>query len=379
MSLKNIIGQEKAISILRGIMQRQRLATSFLFCGEPGIGKKTTAINFAKALNCLKNSQESGVRSKELINKDKNTSPLLLDPLPEASHLTPDTSLSQDASLLMPDSSLSQDASHLTPDTSLSFDSCDECDSCLKIDSGTHPDFILISPEDRIIKIEEIRMIDEALSFKPFEADKKLVIVDDAETMNISAANAFLKTLEEPPQDSIIILVSSRPDRLPETIRSRCSRINFKPLSTESCMQALKDKIPQESLELVTRLCMGRPGTALSCDLVEEKAWFVNLFMSMMNAEKDGWTSREDMEKWLELSLTIFRDLAVLKITGGTSGLINIDIREYLNKLSKSADLKVIINLYNELSSLKDLLFFNLNKSVTWNYTASLLRKELSV
>jgi DNA polymerase III subunit delta' len=222
-------------------------------------------------------------------------------------------------------------------------------------------------------------MIDDALSFKPFEADKKIVIVDDAETMNISAANAFLKTLEEPPEDSIIILVSSRPDRLPDTIRSRCSRINFEPLSTESCMQVLKGRIPEENLDLVTRLCMGRPGTALSSDLVEEKAWFVNLFMSMMNAEKDGWTGREDMEKWLELSLTIFRDLAVLKITGITTGLINMDIHEYLVKLSKSADLKVIIKLYNELSSLKSLLFFNLNKSVTWNYTASLLRKELSV
>ena len=298
-------------------------------------------------------------------NKAENPSTLLLDPLcltSDASHLTPHSS-------------------PLTPDTSLLtlIDSCDECDSCLKIDAGTHPDFILISPEDRIIKIEEIRMIDDALSFKPFEAGKKIVIIDDAETMNISSANAFLKTLEEPPEDSIIILVSSRPDRLPDTIRSRCSRINFEPLSTESCVQVLKDKIPEESIELVTRLCMGRPGTALTSDLVEEKTWFVNLFMSMMNAEKDGWTSREDMEKWLELSLTIFRDLAVLKITGKTTGLINIDINEYLNKISKSADLKVIINLHNELSILKGLLFFNLNKSVTWNYTASLLRKELSV
>lgn len=363
MSLKNIIGQEKAISILMGIMQRQRLATSFLFCGEPGIGKKTTAINFAKTLNCLKNSTELEVRSKELKNKD--SSPLLPDPL----HQTTDSSL------------FTSDSSHLQPNSSqlTEVDSCDECDSCLKIDAGTHPDLLLISPEEKIIKIEEIRMIDDALSFKPFEASKKIVIVDDAETMNISSANAFLKTLEEPPGDSIIILVSSRPDRLPDTIRSRCSRINFEPLSTESCMQVLKDRIPEEGLELVTRLCMGRPGTALSSDLVEEKTWFINLFMSMMNAEKDGWTSREDMEKWLELSLTIFRDLAVLKITGETTGLINIDMHEYLKKLSKSADLKVIINLHNELSKLKGLLFFNLNKSVTWNYTASLLRKELSI
>lgn len=333
MSLKDIIGQKRAVEMLLGIIQRQRIANSYLFCGESGIGKKTAAINFAKALNCQKTpSSRSG------------------EPSGAAELQTPNL-----------------------------FDACDECDSCQKIDAGTHPDFLLVLPEERLIRIEEIRLIDDALSFKPFEGRNKIVIVDDADTMNINAANAFLKTLEEPPADSVIILISSKPDLLPDTIRSRCSRINFIPLSSELCRQVLKGKVPEESLEFAARLSMGRPGIALSVDLIEEKTWFLDLFNDMLNDEKDGWTSRDDMERWFEILLTFLRDMAVFKITGNAAKLINSDLHEYMRKLSKFTDLKVILYIHGELSQLKNLLKFNLNKSVTWNFTASLLRKELSV
>ena len=92
----------------------------------------------------------------------------------------------------------------------------------------------------------------------------------------------------------------------------------------------------------------------------------------------DGWTSREDMELWFDYSLALLRDMAVLKITGNAASLINPERLEQLAKLNKSADVKVIIYLHKELNRLRSLLIYNLNKSVTWNYTASLLRKELS-
>jgi DNA polymerase-3 subunit delta' len=341
-AFKDIIGQEKAVGMLSGIIKRQRLASSYLFSGEAGIGKKTTALNFAKALNC-----QTTVRSEELGVKNQGSEDFTLDLTPHGSPLIPP-------------------------------DACDECDSCVKIASGSHPDVVLVAPEERQIRIEEIRMIDEALSYKPFEGRKKVVIVDDAETMNVPAANAFLKTLEEPPEESVIILVSSRPDLLLPTIRSRCSRINFSPLSPEACRRVLTGKIPEENLDSVARLSMGRPGRALSADLLEEKQWFFGLFGSMMNAEKDGWTSREEMELWFDSSLALLRDMAVLKITGDTESLISPDRLEQLAKLNKSADIKVIIYLHKELNRLRSLLIYNLNKSVTWNYTASLLRKELA-
>jgi len=330
MSLAEIIGQEKAIGMLTGILERQRLANSYIFSGEPGIGKKLTALNFAKAINCLKSEATSGLRTSDY---ELSTRP----------------------------------------------DACDMCEACLKIESGSHPDLLLISPEDRQIKIDEIRLIDEALSFRPFEGRKKIVIIDDADTMNIAAANAFLKTLEEPPEDSVIILISSRSDRLPATIRSRCSRVNFATLSLESCRQVLQGKVPDKDSEALARLSMGKPGLALASDLKEEISWFSGLLQGMLNAEKDSWASREEMDKWFEYVLAIMRDAAVYRITGKSSQLINADLKEYACKLGKSADLKVIIDLYKELSFVKGLLMFNLNKSITWNYTASLLRKGLVI
>ena len=212
--------------------------------------------------------------------------------------------------------------------------------------AGTHPDFLLISPESDQIRIEEIRAIDDVLSLKAFEGKYKIVIVDDADTMNQYAANAFLKTLEEPPGNSLIILISSNPDRLPDTIRSRCSRINFAPLSLEACEEVIKKVIGEPSavsgserrgksanmkgqanqrrhcqrmtlnFRLLIRLSMGRPGDAISGDLIEERAWFIKLLKAMLNAEKDGWASKEDMKKWFDLLLILLRDMAVLKITG---------------------------------------------------------------
>lgn len=351
MALRDIIGQDRAINILLKTIQRRRLPSSYLFAGESGIGKKLAAINLAKVLNCLNAS-----------NRDAE-----------------------------------------------GIDACDECPSCRKIDSGIHPDFLLVSPEGGLIRIEEIRAIDDLLSLKAFEGIYKVVVVDDADMMNQSAANAFLKTLEEPPENSLIILISSNPDRLPDTIRSRCSRINFTPLALEACEEIIKKVLSRQSedkaqrsggreevkrrrsekdpktaalpdsrtLSLLVRLSMGRPGNVIAGDLIEEREWFMKLLKDMLNGEKNGWTSKEEMEKWFDLFLILLRDMAVLKITRDERDLINIDIKERLNKLSSSMDIRVIIDNYQQLNALKGYFNFHLNKSLTWNYTGSLLRKAM--
>ena len=336
MALKDIIGQEKAIGILQGILQRRRLASAYLFAGEDGIGKRTAAINFAKAVNCLTTSHAH-------IDEPQVVSSTVLLASPAAA-----------------------------------YDACDACPSCHKIDAGTHPDVVTIEPEDRLIRTEEIRAIEESLSFRPFEGRRKVVIVDGADAMNLAAANTFLKTLEEPPANSLIILVTSRPDSLLPTIRSRCSRIIFHPLSLASCRKILEGKVPAEAIMEAVRLSMGRPGLAVASDLREDRDWFVGLFKAMLRAEKDAWADRKDMEKWFDLALTLMRDLAVLKISGSPARLFNPDLTENLERLGKSVESKGIIELYKELSFIKAMLLFNLNKSLTWNYTASLLRKELA-
>lgn len=322
MALRDIIGQEKAVNILQRTMQRGRMPSSYLFAGESGIGKKFAAVNLAKAVNCLK--------------------------MKYAEHST--------------------------------IDSCDECTSCKKIDAGVHPDYLIVLPERGQIRIEEIRSIDNRLSMKPFEGRKKIVIIDDADTMNVFAANAFLKTLEEPPKDSLIILISSKPDIMPDTIRSRCSKINFTPLDYESCRKVIETAIGQKEkisggISTLIRLSLGRPGFVISGELLEDREWFLKLLKNMIHSKKDGWSSKEDMEKWYNLLQIFLRDMVILKITHHEKDLINNDLKDLLTAASRSTDIKVIIDIYQKINILRRYFYFNLNRSLTWNYTGFLLSK----
>ena len=340
MALKDVIGQDRALRILLKTLERGRIPSSYLFAGETGIGKRMTATNLAKALNCL------AARGHD----------------------------------------------HQTP----SFDCCDECDSCRKIESNTHPDFRLIVPENGQIRIEEIREIDEVLSLKAFEGRYKVIMVDDAETMNQYAANAFLKILEEPPADSLILLISSNPERLPDTIRSRCSRINFMPLPLDACEEVIRrgivpasERSDQESGEAaetsagrshrdsLVRLAMGKPGTALTEDPVAQRNRFIEQLEDMRHMGKDTWASREEMERWFEFVLVLLRDMAVVKILPDEQHLINPDMKEYIVRAGNAMNIKGIIELYYRLNTLKKHCYFNLNKSLTWNFTGSLLRKDI--
>lgn len=314
MALRNVTGHEKAVAILLGTLKQNRVASSYLFTGESGIGKKLTAINFAKALNCI-NPQDS--------------------------------------------------------------DACDACSSCRKIDSQTHPDFLMASPEKGEIRVEEIRTIEQALSYTPFEGKRKIVIIDDAETMNLSAANAFLKTLEEPPPQCLIILVAASPDRLPETIRSRCSRISFASLSPEKCEQIISTSIKtDDKIPTLARLSMGRPGLAISEELIEDRDRFMSLFTEMMSiGSKNAWSDKEEMSHWFDTAFTVLRDIMVLKITGDRSLLINSDLSDRIANAGKTAAIQDIIDSYMKISFLKGRIEFNLNRPITWNYLSFALKK----
>lgn len=108
-------------------------------------------------------------------------------------------------------------------------DSCDKCSSCRRIDAGQHPDIAVVRAESksRIISVDQMRDLIQTLNLKPTEAGYKVGIIAGADRLNASAANAFLKTLEEPPARSILILLTTEPQRILETVISRCLRLNF--------------------------------------------------------------------------------------------------------------------------------------------------------
>ena len=179
--------------------------------------------------------------------------------------------------------------------------------------------------------------------------------------------------------------------------------MNFTPLSDDSCAKVIEKVIARQlsvssqskkkkddaskasglpdprTVSLLVRLSMGRPGYAVSEGLLEEREWFFGLLKGMLHTEKDSWSSREEMERWFDFMLLLLRDMTVLKITDDESSLINGDMKEYINKLSSSMDLKVIIEIYMKLNALRGYSNFNLNKSLTWNYAGSLLRARMDI
>ena len=118
---------------------------------------------------------------------------------------------------------------------------CNVCSSCIKFGSNNHPDFMIIDSEDgKSIKIGQIRSMQEQISEKPIVSEKKVYIINNADLMTVEAQNCLLKTLEEPPEYAIIILVLSNENRLLNTIKSRCTKINFRKLSNEELLQYAK-------------------------------------------------------------------------------------------------------------------------------------------
>ena len=320
MALRDIIGQEKALRILFGTLKRNRVPSSMLLTGDSGVGKRLAALNYAKAVNCLH---------------------------------------------------------------PVDFDCCDKCVSCRKIDSETHPDISMIVPENDVITIETVRKLEENISLKPFEGRKKVVIIDDADTMNIYAANAFLKTIEEPPEDNLILLISSNPDKLPDTIKSRCINVRFYPLPLDGCREVVSKNIDMKNIRAVLNLSMGRPGLAISKDFIKENEWFAKTLGNMVRGEsKDTWADKGEIKSWLEMAFILLRDMVVSLELGVKSSefLVLSEFGAFNSKLrTANPELKIILDAYQALQNVKGLLDFNLNKSITWNYISTIMRRVVEV
>ncbi len=144
---------------------------------------------------------------------------------------------------------------------------CGECQSCLLFTAGTHPDVMRVTPleEGKPIVVDQVRALGEFLSLRPHTADRKVVVIAPADTMNLNAANSLLKQLEEPPPGSAIVLVTSQPVRLPATVRSRCAHVNFPPPPGKEAAAWLRSQLPADSpVELLLMLASGAPLRALA-------------------------------------------------------------------------------------------------------------------
>jgi DNA polymerase-3 subunit delta' len=273
MTFSTIEGHEKSIRILQRAIANNALAHAYLFSGQAGIGKKKTAFALAAAVNCLNARPEGG---------------------------------------------------------------CGECPSCRKVDTLGHPDVHVLLPDGDEIKIDQIRQVQADFALKPFEGPKKVLIVDNAETMNAASSNAFLKTLEEPPGDALIILITAMPHGLLPTIRSRCQEITFQPLSRNTLARALVRMrgLSEDDAWFIAALAQGSMGRGLEMDIALEKTargevatlWSGLAQMgpaeTLALAEALG-KDRERIERLIETGVEALRDALVYRETGEQRLLIH--------------------------------------------------------
>lgn len=276
MSFDRILGQERAVERLRALIARGRVPSALLFLGPHGVGKRTAALQFAKALNC-------GERPGE---------------------------------------------------------GCDTCPSCRKIAEGVHPDVEVTSPDGQFVKIDQIRAIADKLALIPAEARRRVVIVHRAERMNSAAANAFLKTLEEPPADTTVVLTAPSPSSLPETIVSRCMPLRFVPLAraTLEALLAREGKLSEEERAFAVRHSQGR----LRPDLRQGAGKLIVLRDAVLRALEEldrldyaalseqaaKWGGGDDWPFVLECFEAWYHDVALLGAGADESWLIHSDRRD---------------------------------------------------
>lgn len=316
MSFNDILGQELPIQILQGYISEGRLAGGYLFLGPQGIGKKLAAITLAKTVNCLE----------------------------------------------------------------ATTDSCDRCSSCRKIEAATHPDVHVIEPQDdeAEIKIEYIRKLKSDIALRPYEGKKKVFIINDAHKLNPESSNALLKVLEEPPKDSLIILITDRPALLFKTVISRCKTVRFFPQRRQELEAALKKDFGFESTSshYLAFFYEGRLGSALKMkgkDILKEKNYLID---SLVLKRHDSFNytetpNRDELKLQLNILAGYFRDIYLIKIGSPHAELINLD---------RSAELLRVMSRYSfsELNEILGLISNSLSY-LDHNINAKLLLHNLSL
>jgi len=307
-----IIGHNKNIELLQNILRANKVSNAYLFAGPPNIGKEFVAVNFAKALNCL----EGSVRH-----------------FPYA-------------------------------------DACDRCISCRKIDDSNHPDVRIIRPEGAWMKIDQIRQLQRQISRRPMEGRYKVYILTDVERMNLPAANSFLKTLEEPPGASVLILLTSNYSALLLTIRSRCQLVRFFPIPPTVLQNQLieKLKLTETKAKQITLLSSGKVGKAL--ELAKEEN--INTETTIPNILKrpqliEIFKITEDLNNQpesLDILLTWFRDILLVKQGCNAEMLTYPDKFNELAQLASGYSRIQIQDAIKTIMETKNLLQRNINSTL---------------
>ena len=278
-----IVGQSGAVALLERAIALDRPAHAYAFVGPAGVGRRLTAVAFAQALLCPQRG-------------------------------------------------------------------CGACGVCRRVAAGQHPDCQVlgpIPPRDNpkgplAIRIEQIRELEHAAALAPLEGSRKVFILDETERMTLPTAQALLKTLEEPPARTHLVLILANPRALPPTVLSRCQRVRFRPLAAADAIRLLEGRgVPPDASGLLARLTEGRPGLALATDLDtlrDRRAAALALAAAPLarigNALDGAPTDRAAVTAYLELYWSWYRDALCLAAGGDATLLVHADQEPALRALA---------------------------------------------
>lgn len=313
LDFSSFIGNRRVVEILRRALDQERLPHALIFAGPPGVGKKTLALILARHLNCLR---------------------------------------------------------------PINGEACNACSGCRRIIAGTHPDVRIVEPEGAYIKIDRVRALIGEIAFQPFEARYRVAILDGADQMRQEAANCLLKTLEEPPSRSVLVLVTAKPYLLLETIRSRSRMLQFGPIAEgliEEFLVGSQGRAPEDA-RLAAVLSNGSLGAALAFDVERNRETrrqalrFVSLLLQrgsfgrasalIAGVVKD----KESFPEWVEMTALLLQDLYYAQTAPGRVG--ERDMAAELNDLAQSASHASVVAAIDAVKRLKAALQQNVNRQL---------------
>jgi len=328
MPFSSLIGNNRIKQSLRRAVAEERIGQGLILAGPDGVGKHQFALALAQAVNCEK---------------------------------------------------------------PIDGDACGRCAACRNIERGEHPDVKTILREIRdpdakkearsqFIKIDQMRQMSSEAQFRPYVGRRRVFMIDEADWLREDAASSILKTLEEPPETSLLILITSKPYALLETIRSRCLMLSFAPLTPTEIESYLKQtsKLQADEIAMTARLACGSIGRALEIDLEEyrEKRETLLEMLESLALAKDSARltaaaeflgrklERDQFQDHLEVLNSLLSDVFHLKVGGPADVLINADASRRLQRIADAVQMEQIIEWTEKLQEILLSLARNVNRQL---------------
>jgi DNA polymerase-3 subunit delta' len=320
-----IVGQERALQQLRGAIDRGAIAHAYAFVGPPGVGRRLAALGLAQAALCASGG-------------------------------------------------------------------CGTCAACRRVAAGHHPDCQVLAPTPPrdnprglpALRIGEVRELMHWAALAPLLGPRKVFIVDEAERMTLPTAQALLKTLEEPPPRTLLVLILGNPRALPPTVLSRCQQVRFRPLEVDAAAALLRARGAEaEAADLLARLSRGQVGLVVEADPAEIGARraaaleLLEVAPALLVTRLDELApDRATVAAWLETYALWYRDALCLAAGGSPALLVNHDRQPALADLARRAPVAALARGWTVIKEAWLALEGNLNPRLALEHVLLALGRE---